>query len=45
MVLPSMGTKKDKNENSQSCFCFGSFRNRTSKEQQEYYKNEKNEND
>ena len=27
MVLPSMGTKKDKNENSQSCFCFGSFRN------------------
>nr|DAL59415.1 MAG TPA_asm: hypothetical protein [Bacteriophage sp.] len=27
MVLPSRGTKKAKNENSQSCFCFGSFRN------------------
>ena len=32
MVLPSKGTKKAKNENSQSCFCFGSFRNRTSNE-------------
>lgn len=45
MVLPSIGTKRAKNENSQSCFCFGSFRNCSTNE---YYnrsfKNEKNEN-
>lgn len=30
MVLTSMGTKKDKNENSQSLFMLQEFRNRTS---------------